>query len=121
MSCLRVKVCVCQLSPSFSTLSQNEEWMNLKALVKEEKPDLILLNELPFGEWKGFYPNPTREGVEEMLKAHEEGFSTLVKELECPAILSTRPNGTFENLVNEAFIWTKVFLFSIYLFSYLFD
>jgi N-carbamoylputrescine amidase len=78
-------------------------WDETKKSVAAARPDLLLTNELPFGPWIAASKTFSREAAEASIRAHEEGLTAL-KELQVPAIISTRPVWNGAKLANEAFV-----------------
>ena len=50
-----MKIAICESSPDM--VVGDESWQRLVSDVKTAKPDLLLLNEMPFGKWVSALPD----------------------------------------------------------------
>lgn len=95
-----MRLTVCQLSDDRAAFEG--DWQKLRAHVAAEKPDLVLLPELPFATWFGientFEPTIWRD----VMARHEAGDARL-RELEAPCVISTRSVERAGKRLNEAF------------------
>lgn len=98
-----LKVAVCESPPELRAGSA--EWSALCRAVAAAAPDLLLLNEMPFGPWIASGPAFDEPVWQESLAAHEAGLRCL-GELGAPIVASTRPAVIGGQRVNEAFLWT---------------
>jgi len=98
-----MKVGVCELTPELTAGSS--EWDALRRALDSEKPDLFVLNEMPFGEWVAGAPAFDAEAWKRACDAHQEGVRRL-EELGCPVVASSRARELDGRRVNEAFLWT---------------
>ncbi len=100
----RLKVGICELHPEMAPGS--EAWSQFARHVSMEKPDLFLLNEMPFGSWisarEKFVPDAWKAACD----VHAKGVS-LLGELGANFVLGSRPTEIEGRRVNEAFVWTK--------------
>ena len=101
-----MKVSVCQL-PDY--LAPNDPaWLGWVRHIKRERPELALLNELPFGEWIANRETFDDEVAVASVHVHE---SALLALREVPAaVIGSRPVRGTRALCNEAFL----FLGSLY-------
>ncbi len=98
-----MKIGVCELPAELS--AQSDEWKSFTARVRKGKPDLLLLNEMPFGPWVAAGARFRAAAMERSSALHEEGLARL-EEIGCPVVLGTRPVKKASGWVNEAFVWT---------------
>ncbi len=98
-----MKVGVCEMTPELAAGSS--EWDALRRALDSEKPDLFVLNEMPFGEWVAGAPAFDAEAWKRACDAHQEGVRRL-EELGCPVVASSRARELDGRRVNEAFLWT---------------
>lgn len=102
MTSLRVGVCECppELLPDSSA------WDSFCRLVSRESPDLLLLNELPFGPWISSDATFDRRVWEGSRAAHERGVEVL-GQLGVPVVAASRPLEEDGKRFNEGFMWTR--------------
>lgn len=81
-------------------------WKRLTVCAKKLKADIVLLNEMPFGEWVSATPEPNVDQLVECHRLHDVGLERLA-ELGARAVLGTRPTFERQRSVNMAFIWTR--------------
>jgi len=98
-----MKVGVCEMTPELTAGSS--EWDALRRALDSEKPDLFVLNEMPFGEWVAGAPAFDAEAWKRACDAHQEGVRRL-EELGCPVVAGSRARELDGRRVNEAFLWT---------------
>jgi N-carbamoylputrescine amidase len=99
-----LRVATCEVPPSL--VPGSTEWRRLCDLVGRERPDLVLLPEMPFGAWISSGEAFDAGGWRESLARHEEGLARL-GELGVSVVASTRPRELEGRRVNEAFLWTS--------------
>ncbi len=99
-----MKVSVCELHPEM--LPESDSWKEFAGTVRRENPDLLLLNEMPFGPWIAAGERPDSSTVARSQRLHEEGLARL-RELGAPIVLGTRALDSAGHNVNEAFVWTE--------------
>jgi N-carbamoylputrescine amidase len=80
-------------------------WDGIQEIINQASPDLLITNEMPFGEWC-----PARNAFDQSLandwvEQHEQGLTAL-KALGAGKILSSRPVWGSSRLCNEAFLLT---------------
>ena len=98
-----MKITVCELSAEM--LPQSAEWAAFASRVKRESPDVLLLNEMPFGPWIAAGEKPDRSVVERSQQLHQQGLAGL-RELGVPTVLGTIATDQDGCNVNQAFVWT---------------
>lgn len=86
--------------------AEGETWRDTVDAVVKESPDLLLMNEMPFGRWIAHQRQPDPVVLRESHRAHEAGNAGLA-ELGVPTVLSTRPCLVGGRSVNQAFVWTQ--------------
>lgn len=85
----------------------DEQWERLRGELGRLAPDILLLNEMPFGPWIATDPDPDPDTIAASRRAHDGALERL-SELEVPVVLGTRPALDERGLsVNEAFAWTE--------------
>jgi N-carbamoylputrescine amidase len=67
-----------------------------------DMPDMLVTNEMPFGDWAWSVPGFDREVAERNVQLHEAGLNVL-RSLDVPIVMSSRPVWVGTHLVNEAF------------------
>lgn len=100
----RRKVAVCENRADL--LAGSDDWKRLCAAVRREGPDLLLLNELPFGPWVAAGPKFDRDEWERSVDAHRMGMHRL-GELGSGAVALTMPTVRNGKRLNEAVVWSK--------------
>jgi N-carbamoylputrescine amidase len=98
-----MKIGVCELCPEM--MPGTSEWERILALVRQARPDLLLLNELTFGPWIAGSAQPDPAIGRGSQQRHAEGVLA-IPELQVPVVLGTRAVEQGGRLVNEAFVWT---------------
>jgi N-carbamoylputrescine amidase len=71
----------------------------------ELKPDILLLNEMPFGGWVAAGPQPDPELLVASHRLHDEGLEHL-EDLGAHTVLGSRPTFERQRSINVAFSWT---------------
>jgi len=98
------KVAVCEVPPELEAGSA--EWAALCAAVAQQAPDLLLLNEMPFGPWVSAGEAFDAAAWERSLALHDAGLARL-PELGAATVAGTRPRRVDGRRINEAFVWTR--------------
>jgi N-carbamoylputrescine amidase len=98
-----VKVAICECPPEM--LPASPEWTALCRTVSRESPDLLLLNEMPFGPWVSSAPAFDEDQWKATCRLHEDGIERL-DQLGAAVVAGTRPRELQGRRVNEAFLWT---------------
>jgi N-carbamoylputrescine amidase len=100
----RFKVGVCEGQPELAPGSAR--WVDLCKTVSKESPDLLLLNEMPFGRWIAAGASFAEGTWKKACAVHEEGLSRF-EELGARVVAATRPRELEGARVNEAVLWTQ--------------
>jgi N-carbamoylputrescine amidase len=79
------------------------QWRDLKDEVIAARPDILVSNELPFGDWLAEGAVFSEEAAHRSLRVHENGLKGLI-DLNLPAVISSRPVWNGKRLANEAFV-----------------
>ena len=98
-----MKVGVCEAPPELEV--GTPAWEELCRRVRQESPDLFVLNEMPFGRWIAAAPEFDRGPWEDAVAAHENGLARL-GELGASAVAGSRARELEGRRVNEAFLWS---------------
>ncbi len=77
-------------------------WETLKAQIISQSPDVLVSNEMPFGNWLAATKSYDAESAQASVVANDRGIEELRK-LDIPIILSSRPVKAADKLANEAF------------------
>ena len=97
-----MKVTVCELPAEMGELS--DAWDRLVAHARTEKPDVVLLPEMPFFRWlpaaKEVDPDQWREAV-----ATHDAWTKRFADLGATTVLGSRPTLVRGRRLNEAFVW----------------
>ena len=99
-----MKVGICELHPEM--VPGSDAWSRFASQVNEEKPDVFLLNEMPFGSWISAGEKFLSETWKAACDTHTAGVS-LLRELGADVVLGSRATELEGRRVNEAFVWTK--------------
>lgn len=83
--------------------SEGEPWSELTQAVTAARPNILVTNELPFGPWLAAGASFSKEEADLSIRAHEKGMEGL-RDLDVPAVISSRPVWNGERLANEAFV-----------------
>jgi N-carbamoylputrescine amidase len=97
------KVGVCEVHPELAP--GTAEWAALCAAVSPQAPDLLLLNEMPFGPWLSAGEAFDEAEWESTLAQHDAALARL-PELGARTVAGTRPRRLDGRRINEAFVWT---------------
>ena len=100
----KYKVGVCESAPEL--IAGSPAWDGMCGRVQREKPDLFLLNELPFGSWAAAAPVFSETGWRRTCELHEQGVARL-GDIGAPLIASSRACEVDGERVNQAFIWSS--------------
>ena len=98
-----MKISVCQLPDELST--GDLAWKRFAQRIERERPDLALMNEMPFGPWVARESAFDAHLAAISIDSHESAltaFSTLPS-----AVVSSRPVGNMSRLANEAFLMAE--------------
>jgi N-carbamoylputrescine amidase len=98
-----VKVGVCHLPDGLTT--DDLAWQRLARRVDTDRPDIVLLNEMPFGPWVA--REPVFDDALAMASIHAHG-ANLAALSDLPAsVVSSRPVRAGDRLANEAFLMAQ--------------
>ncbi len=78
-------------------------WSAISEEIEESQMDLLVTNELPFGQWVAAHPMFDKARAEESIASHERGLEAL-KKLPVNTIVTSRPIWADDRLANEAFV-----------------
>jgi N-carbamoylputrescine amidase len=98
----KIKVGVCEAPAELE--AGTAAWTALCAAVSRQAPDLLLLNEMPFGSWISAGEAFEEDAWSRSLSLHEADLARL-SELGAKAVAGTRPRVLDGRRVNEAFVW----------------
>jgi N-carbamoylputrescine amidase len=82
-----------------------EDWAALRREIERLRPQLLVLNELPFGPWLAAREQFDGAAWEDSIAAHAAGLEAL-PELGVPIVLGTRPADLAGRRCNQAFVWS---------------
>jgi N-carbamoylputrescine amidase len=99
-----MRFAVCEASPQL--IHADDGWKQIADQCGRERPDLLLLNEMPFGNWVSAGPEPNREQLLTSHNLHDHGLDHL-GEFSVPSVLGSRPTFEQERSVNQAFVWKR--------------
>jgi len=95
-----LKLSVCQLPDGLS--SGHPAWADLVRHIGHERPDIALLNEMPFSPWVAGETSFDEELAAASVAAHDAALLSL--RVLPTAVISSRPTRGRHKLVNEAFL-----------------
>lgn len=98
-----IKVGICESVPEL--VPGSDDWRRLCDRVGKERPDLFLINEMPFGPWISAAPSFDGATWRGCLEEHERGMEGL-QELGASVVAGSRARELGGRRVNEAFLWT---------------
>jgi predicted amidohydrolase len=99
-----MRLAVCEASSHM--IHADDGWTQLTDQCGKERPDLLLLNEMPFGSWVSASPDPNREELLISHNLHDHGLDHL-SDFSVPVVLGTRPTFEQDRSVNQAFVWRR--------------
>ncbi|HWP37065.1 MAG TPA: carbon-nitrogen hydrolase family protein [Gemmatimonadales bacterium] len=97
-----VRVAVCESAPEMA--AGDASWRALVAAVRRQRPDIVLLNEMPFGAWIAAGERAEAAAFAQCRRMHDEGVEHLA-ELGAPIVLGTRATIERDRRVNQGFVW----------------
>ena len=98
------RVGVGEMAPELSP--GTEGWERLIHDLAQIQPDLLVLNELPFGSWVAARPEYDPDVWHACVRAHEKGLAAL-HELGVPIVLGSRAVAVDGRRCNQGFIWRQ--------------
>ncbi|HTI05220.1 MAG TPA: carbon-nitrogen hydrolase family protein [Gemmatimonadales bacterium] len=101
----KFRVAVCEVPAVLSPGAR--AWDSLVQRVRRlrPRPDVFVLNEMPFGNWLASGPRRVQRLLRESHEAHERGISRL-DELGVPVVIGTQAVMRDAGSVNAGFVWT---------------
>jgi N-carbamoylputrescine amidase len=99
-----MRVTVCELNDNPDMFAR--DWARLANHLGNERSDLLLLPEMPFGRWFAVSPAFDANVWARAVETHEEWIARL-PELGVDTVLGTRPVDHGDRRHNEAFAWTS--------------
>jgi N-carbamoylputrescine amidase len=99
-----VLAAVCQL-PSILDL-RDPAWLDLCEQLAHLRPDLLVLNEMPWGPWLAGHPSVDEEAYDAAMGLSEHGLRALT---DCApsTVLGSRPVRHGGRRLNEGFVWNR--------------
>lgn len=98
-----VRLAVCQAPAEM--LPDDAGWRSLAARVRRRRPDVLVLNEMPFGRWIASGAARDHRALVESQRLHQRGLE-LLGDLGVPVVIGTRPALHDGCSVNQGFVWT---------------
>lgn len=98
-----MNVGVCEMPSDLE--AGDDAWSALCDRVRDQAPELFVLNEMPFGRWVASAPTFDALKWNEAVTLHEQGIARL-EELGAPVVVGSRARELDGRRVNEAFVWT---------------
>lgn len=98
------RLAVCENPPEL--VAGEAAWTPLCHRVNKISPDLLLMNELPFGPWAAAQPEYSEPVWNRSMSLHDAGLQSL-GELGAKAVAITRPYLEAGRRVNQAGLWTR--------------
>ncbi|HEY2720784.1 MAG TPA: carbon-nitrogen hydrolase family protein [Chitinophagaceae bacterium] len=99
-----MKVTVCEMSDNEDDFIA--DWHQLTAYLDQQKTDLLLLPEMPFGKWIATEKNVSNEIKAEAMKKHED-WTIRLEHLNAKYILYSKPVIAGDKFFNTAFVYEK--------------
>jgi N-carbamoylputrescine amidase len=99
-----IRVAVCEAPPDLEP--GTAAWTGLCEAASRQAPDLLLLDEMPFGPWISAGEAFDEAAWRRSLTLHEAALSHL-PELGARVVAGTRPRSLAGRRVNEAFVWSR--------------
>lgn len=93
---------ICMMEGPVDLAPDSPTWAGMAERIAELEPDLLVTNEMPFGQWLAASPVYDPARAAESVRIHEAGLTALAA-LPVPAIVSSRPIPAGDRLANEAF------------------
>jgi N-carbamoylputrescine amidase len=97
-----VRLVVCEAAPEM--VAGDPSWRALVEAVRRHGPDIVLLNEMPFGAWIASEERPDAAVAAESCRRHDDGLRCL-SDLGAPVVLGTRAATESGRTVNQGFVW----------------
>ncbi|WP_274857759.1 carbon-nitrogen hydrolase family protein [Sinorhizobium meliloti] len=84
-------------------LPHGTAWDQFAQALANRRPDILVMNELPFGQWLARKEDFAMVDARQSVEIHEAGIAALAA-LNIPAVITSRPTLLAERLVNEAIV-----------------
>ncbi len=81
----------------------DDQWQELAELIKQQKTNVLVTNEMPFGQWLACEKKFDAVKAKQSEALHNDGLDAL-RSLNINTVLSSQPLLTGDKLVNEAFV-----------------
>jgi N-carbamoylputrescine amidase len=94
----------CECAPEL--VAPSREWDALCREVSRQGPDVLLLNEMPFGRWIASRGEFSESAWNDSCQTHMTGLERLA-ELGAKVVAGSRPVLLGSKRVNQGFVWTK--------------
>lgn len=78
-------------------------WDQFAQALVHRRPDIMVMNEMPFGQWLARKEDFAMEDARQSVEIHEAGTAALAA-LNIPAVITSRPALLADRLVNEAIV-----------------
>ncbi|WP_332302900.1 carbon-nitrogen hydrolase family protein [Rhizobium sp. GR12] len=78
-------------------------WDQFAQALAKRRPDILVMNEMPFGQWLARKEDFAMEDARQSVEIHEAGTAALAA-LNIPAVITSRPMLFADRLVNEAIV-----------------
>ncbi|WP_261317279.1 nitrilase-related carbon-nitrogen hydrolase [Rhizobium leguminosarum] len=78
-------------------------WDQFAQALAKRRPDILVMNEMPFGQWLARKEDFAMEDARQSVEIHEAGTAALAA-LNIPAVITSRPMLLADRLVNEAIV-----------------
>lgn len=92
-------------------------WEQFARSVGRARPDILVMNEMPFGPWLAERTDFAIEDARRSIAVHDAGTAALAA-LNIPAVITSRPEPFGDRLVNEAIVIEKGNIRSLHTKSY---
>jgi len=82
---------------------ESDQFQRIAKDIKKDSPEMLITNEMPFGDWVYTVPHFDRSVADQMIQLHESGLAAL-RSLDIPFVISSRPVSAGNRMANEAFV-----------------
>lgn len=100
-----MRVTVCELSDDPAAFER--EWAGLVAHLKSASSDLVLLPEMPFGEWFAWNKTYDPGSWNELVRANDAFIASRLSELSPATVAATRAVNRGDRRLNVGFTWSS--------------
>ncbi len=97
-----MKLAVCEIPSGMAP--RDEVWRQFASEVQKLQPDILLLNEMPFGSWLAASATKDDAALRASQRSHADGVACF-PDLGVPTLLGTCPAFEQGRSVNQAFVW----------------